>query len=96
MRISYSVESCGTYEVYVVGDESKSILVQTDWDRPGLARSFGWNGKVGRERCQHRGTDGTVKCPDCGRTPSRFIEAATDWLDSHEGAVVSDPGYFGE
>lgn len=25
-------------------DEKNTVLVQTDWDRPGLARTFGWSG----------------------------------------------------
>lgn len=57
-------------------------LVQSDWDYPATARELGWNGKIGRERCEHRGTDGTVNCPDCGRTASDFIQAASDYLDS--------------
>lgn len=74
-----------------------SVLFQTDWDFPGLARDLGWNGKVGRERCQHRGTDGTVTCPDCGRSASEFIAAAANWLDAHCGCVFVGKGedYFG-
>lgn len=67
-------------------------FVQTDWDYPGLARALGWRGKVGRERCEHRGTDGTVKCPDCGRTASDFIGAARDYLDRNIGRRFRLPG----
>lgn len=77
------------------GDES--VIFQTDWDFPGLARSLGWRGKVGRERCEHRGTDGTVDCPDCGKTASQFISAASNWLDERLNTVFRkevEP-YFG-
>lgn len=75
----------------------KSVLFQTDWDFPGLARSLGWRGKIGRERCQHRGTDGTVDCPDCGRKAGDFISAAREWLDAHTGCTFRGKGeeYFG-
>lgn len=63
----------------------ETILFQTDWDFPGLARTLGWNGKVGRERCRHSSTDGTVDCAECGKTASEFIQAATQWLDDHCG-----------
>lgn len=69
----------------------ESILFQTDWDFPALARNLGWSGKVERERCQHRGTDGTVDCPDCGLTASQFIQAASDWLYARCGQVFRKP-----
>jgi hypothetical protein len=74
----------------------ESVLFQTDWDFPSLARELGWRGKIGRERCEHRGTDGTVTCPDCGRTASEFIGAASKWLDNHVGHVFRGKGecYF--
>lgn len=65
----------------------ESALFQTDWDFPGLARSLGWRGKIGREHCDHRGTDGTIDCPDCGRKAGDFIAAASDWLHSHCGDI---------
>jgi hypothetical protein len=69
---------------------------QVDYDFPDLARTLGWNGKIGRERCRHSGTDGTVKCPDCGRTAGEFISAAQAWLDRHNGCVFRNKGqeYF--
>lgn len=65
----------------------ESVLFQLDYDFCGLARSLGWNGKVGRERCRHSGTDGTVDCPDCGKTASQFITAASEWLHARTGQV---------
>jgi hypothetical protein len=32
--------------------------------------------------CDHRGTDGTINCPDCGMTATAFIAAAAEYLDS--------------
>ncbi len=84
----------------IVADDGQSILVQTDYDFPGAASTFGWNMReVQREGyednpCDHRGTDGTVDCPDCGVKASTFISAAYDWLMLNDGATVEDPGYF--
>lgn len=78
----------GTYELSPVSRRfgNRSILIQVDWDRPALARNLGWSGKLRRgDRCEHRGTDGTVTCPDCGATAADFINAATDWLDRNCG-----------
>ena len=60
-------------------------FVQTDWEYPALARALGWRGKVGREKCEHRSTDGTVKCRECGREAGAFISAARDYLDANIG-----------
>jgi len=74
----------------------ETILFQTDWDYPGLARSLGWNGKISREQCQHRSTDGTIDCGECGKTASEFIQAAVKWLDRHCGDTFRGKGeeYF--
>jgi hypothetical protein len=82
------------------GIEADSVLVQVDWDYPSLAQTFGWDLKESQWRydaypqCQHSGTDGTVKCPDCRQTPSAFISDAREYLDNHLGKTVEDPGYF--
>ena len=83
------------------------ILVQLDWDYPGIAGAFGWSVRMvdGRRglrsvRCSHDGTDGTIACnagdpyASCGATVSDFIDAARDWLSDHIGATADDPGYF--
>ena len=44
--------------------------------------------------CDHSGTDGTVRCDECGLTATDFINAAREWLDDNIGAVAADPGYF--
>jgi hypothetical protein len=71
----------------------KSLYIQTDWDFPGIATSFGWIPKKYR-KCRHSGTDGTVDCPDCGRSASDFISEAWDYLAKNEGKIITDPGYF--
>jgi hypothetical protein len=82
--------------------ESRSILVQTDYDAPGVANTFGWDmtevqpqnyGYYGL-KCRHSHTDGTVDCPDCGVKASTFIQAAQEFIDSNDGATAEDPGYF--
>jgi hypothetical protein len=80
----------------------ETILVQTDWDYPGVARTFGWDmtsvqpetPPLGCRSCDHSGTDGTVMCPECGLTATDFISAAYDWLIENDGVTAEDPGYF--
>jgi hypothetical protein len=71
-------------------------LVQSDWDFPATARGLGWSlsrvqkraGSVQHlarrptraDACQHRGTDGTIDCRECGVLASDFIAAASDFL----------------
>jgi hypothetical protein len=88
----------------VLNEDGREILVQTDYDYPGIAESFGWSVSSVEEGkphsfslpCEHRETDGTIECPACGEPASSFITAARDWLDEHEGATADDPGYFTE
>lgn len=79
-------------------DEKNTILFQTDWDFPGLARTFRWNMAAlesSNPDCQHEGTDGTVTCRGCGMTADMFIMRAMDYLDSVlDCEEVEDPGYF--
>ena len=88
----------------IVNDDGRAVLVQTDWDYPGVAASFGWSIRSVRPTtranvgmlpaCDHAHTDGTVDCPDCGVTASQFISAAREYLDDNDGATADDPGYF--
>jgi hypothetical protein len=73
-------------------DEANTVLVQSEWDFSAVAGAFGmpW----GDETCAHRGTDGTVDCPECGTTAEIFIDTAAHWLAEHVGATAKDPGYF--
>jgi hypothetical protein len=77
-------------------DDSKTVLVQVDFDYPGIAQSFGWDMGASKDGCDHEGTDGTVVCPACGKTTSQFIQDAGEFLDAtvEAGTVVKDPGYF--
>jgi hypothetical protein len=88
----------GTY--LIVADNGDSRLIQSDWDFPGTARSFGWDMRdvqqEGIAKCEHDETDGTVTCPRCGLTATDFISAAGEWLDDNIGAEAEDPGYFRE
>ncbi len=72
------------------------LIFQTDWDFPALASTLGWNLKIGREKCKHEKTDGTIDCPDCGKKAGDFIYAAQQWLDKHDGHVFRGKGdvYF--
>lgn len=85
----------------VDGDGFDDLLVQTDYDYPGVASSFGWSVVNVEEPkphafstpCEHGATDGTIECA-CGTPASTFIASARDWLDDHLGDTADDPGYF--
>lgn len=88
----------GGYILYGRGHGREGTLYQTDWDWPALAQEMGWSLRRVQKRrghavelkhspprghgCDHRGTDGTVTCPDCGVTAHDFISAAYNYLDS--------------
>ena len=77
------------FGIYLVIDQETGddILVQTDWDFPGLASAFGW---VPCRKC--RFTDGTIDCAH--QTAGEIIEEAREFLDEHIGETAEDPGYF--
>lgn len=77
---------------YVItnNETGEDFLIQTDYDYPGIASTFGWPGH------EHGETDGTVDCPVCGKKAMEMINDAQKWLDDHIGATVEDPGYFGD
>jgi hypothetical protein len=88
----------GGYLIYGRGYGRDGTLVQTDWEYPATAQLFGWSlVRVQRRhdrilifdrnpprghRCDHRSTDGTVDCPECGVRATDFIQAAGRFLDS--------------
>lgn len=80
----------------IVADDGRDILVQQDWDAPGIASTFGWSPSriASRSGCKHTGTDGTIACPECGQAAQCFIVDAILWIDDHDGESVDDPGYF--
>lgn len=84
----------------IVAEDGRDILVQTDWDWPGVASTFGWSLAdcqwTNADKCEHSGTDGTIPCPQCAMTVSIFLKSARDWMDDNDGAEAEDPGYFGD
>jgi hypothetical protein len=77
---------------YILRDNAtgEERLIQTDYNYPGVASTFGWPGH------EHGETDGTVDCPVCGKKALEMINEAQAWLDEHIGETVEDPGYFGD
>jgi hypothetical protein len=68
-------------------DETRTVLVQSDWDYPGLASNLGF------VPCPDCGfTDGTVDCAH--KTASQMIAEAQEFLDAHLGEPFENPGYF--
>ena len=67
-------------------DDGRDLLIQLDWDYPGIASTFGWS------PCPCGQTDGTVDCPHRGA--SDMIAEASEFLRDHVGDTVEDPGYF--
>lgn len=72
-------------------DEGNTVLVQTDWDYPGIASNFGF------VPCDCGATDGTVDCEH--KTAGEMISAAAEFLDdlcnsADNSRYVDDPGYF--
>ena len=100
MKITLAQGDFGTYEIVPGPDKEQefigklpgSILVQTDWDFPGLAATFGWNPCSGCRHSCKGSTDGTIDCR--ARTASEHIGRAREYLDQHDGKTVEDPGYF--
>lgn len=74
--------------IRLVADDGRDILIQTDWDWPGVASNFGW---VPCLECND--TDGTVDCAHA--TATEMIQDAGNWLQEHDGESFDDPGYFG-
>lgn len=89
MKIYINHGDGGTYQITNDSD-NREILVQTDWDYPGIAATFGW---IPCDEC--RKTDGTVDCAH--HTTSEMIASAAEYLDdcADYGKSVEDPGYFG-
>lgn len=80
----------------ITAANGQSVLIQTDWDWPSVASTFGWTIASVQDNgpCDHGYTDGTIDCSECGHTASTFIARAGEWLDDHDGATADDPGYF--
>lgn len=56
----------------IVADDGRDVLVQTDWDHPGVASTFGWSVRD-VQRCRQCGGapddtfDCVIYCADCDR-----------------------------
>jgi hypothetical protein len=87
----------GTYIIRLRGTK-RTVLVQRDWDYPGVASSFGWSpARVNRKCPEHcNGTDGTITCPACRTPVGNYISSAADYLDriADSSKSAEDPGYF--
>ncbi len=77
----------GDFGAYLlIAEDGQELLVQTDWDFPGIASTFGWS------PCACGATDGTVACAH--KLVGVMIAEAQAFLDDHIGDQVEDPGYF--
>ena len=48
-------------------------------------------------RSDHSGTDGTVKCPDCGKSVTKFLSEALEFIRDFEGEEFEElEEYFGD
>lgn len=84
MKITLQEGDFGTF--LIVREDGRDLLVQTDYDYPGLASTFGWS------PCSCGETDGTVNCSH--RTADDMIAEARDFLQERVGQTTDDPGYF--
>lgn len=64
---------------------SRGEYIQIDYGRLSLATTRGFTLQRSWEACEHSGTDGTVDCPDCGKTSTEFICECTEFLDALTG-----------
>lgn len=67
-------------------DPADSVLIQSDWDYPGVAS------RTGFVPCECGATDGTVDCPH--HSASDMIGAAYDWLAARDGMGFADLGDY--
>jgi len=84
MKITLQEGDFGTF--LLQAEDGRDLLVQTDWEFPGVASTFGWS------PCPCGETDGTVDCPH--RTADDMIAEARDFLQERVGETTDDPGYF--
>jgi hypothetical protein len=84
MKIKLQKANFGCY--LLKAENGKELLIQTDWDFPSTALSFGYC------CCECGETDGTVDC--IHKTATQMITEARDYLDEHIGDIIDDVGYF--
>ena len=84
MRITLLEADCGTF--LLRAKDGRTILVQTDWDFPGVAETFGWSPPAGTL------TDDVGKFAE--ESLFAVIGDARDFLHERAGTSTFDPGYF--
>jgi hypothetical protein len=84
MKITLTRSQFGCF--LIESDDGQDILIQSDWDYPGAASSFGWS------PCDCGEADGTVDCAH--KTADEMIADAYDFMIENDGATADDPGYF--
>jgi hypothetical protein len=79
----------------ILSDCGDSQVIQCDLDYPGFASDFGWRPR-GPLGCPCERTDGTVDCPECGKSASEYIAEAAAYIEelADTGIRAEDPGYF--
>ncbi len=83
---------CCIAEIVSTDKQGDGLLIQTDWDWPGVASTFGWSPCTGCPASCEGATDGTIDCDR--RIADDMIRSARAWIEEHYGAVADDPGYF--
>lgn len=91
-KITFKSAPFGCYLVCLV-DGGTDMLVQSDFDLPGLASVFGWF-PTDENGYRLYDTDGTIPSKRSQKSVSEFINDARQFLDEHEGDEADDPGYF--
>jgi len=84
VKITLLEADCGTF--LLRAEDGRTILVQVDWDFPGVASTFGWSPPPGTM------TDDTGTLAE--KSLSTVIGDARDFLHERAGSTADDPGYF--
>ena len=84
MKITLLEADCGTF--LLLAEDGRTILVQVDWDFPGVASTFGWSPRSSPM------TDDTGTLAE--KSLSTVIGDARDFLHERAGSTADDPGYF--
>jgi hypothetical protein len=80
------------WDYMIVHDDGRDLFVQSDWEYPATAMTFGWSPCRWCRRTCRGASDGTIDC--ARRCAGAHINDAQAWLDRHIGKRVADPGYF--
>lgn len=87
---------CGQFgwDFRIVHKDGRDVYIQTDWDYPSVAKTFGWRGLTKRQLKQSK-----CREDDYGCIERAEVGPAGDWLSQHCGQQAgwkraNDPGYF--